>query len=78
MLSVLLKCIVGLVPWCCVGRAVLLCWWCGVVGVPLGRDSACISPHVPYCSLMCIGAPRIMLVLMLLRFHKSGGVPIMS
>jgi hypothetical protein len=37
--------IVGCIEWCCVSRAVLLCWWCGAVDIPLGRDSACTSPH---------------------------------
>ena len=46
--------------------------------MPLGRDDACIKPQVVYCSLIFIGAHRIMLVLMQLRFHKLGGVPIIS
>ena len=56
MSSVLIQRIVGIVSWCCVGKAELLCWWCGVGDVPLGRDSACISPHAVYCTLLFIGA----------------------
>ena len=46
--------------------------------VPLGSESACMRPHAACYSFMSIGAPRIMLVLMQLRFHKLGGVPNMS
>ena len=74
MSLVLLQGIVGFVSWGCVGMAVLLCRWCGVGDIPLGRDSACISPHAMYCTLLFIGVPRMMLVLMQLRFHRLGGV----
>ena len=78
MSSVMLQGIVGFVSWGCAGRAELLCWWRGVGGVSLGMDSACIIPHAVYCTLMFIGAPRMMLVLMKIRFYRLGGVPNMS
>ena len=46
--------------------------------VPLVSESACMRPHAAHCSLTSIGAPRIILVLMQLRFHKLSGVPNMS
>jgi hypothetical protein len=46
--------------------------------IPMGSESTCMSPHACHCSLMSIGLPRIMSVLMQVRFHKLGGVPSMS
>jgi len=57
---------------------VVLCLWCGGGDVPLRGDNACISPHVAYCSSLCIGTPRVMLVLLEVRFHRLNDVPIMS
>jgi len=78
MLSGLFAGIVGLMLSCRNSGTVVLCRWCGGGDVPLGRNSACISPHAAYCVSMCIGSPRMMLVLMQVRFHMLEGVPIMS
>ena len=70
--------IVGRVSECFVSRAMLLCWRCRAVDVPLRRANACMILLETYCSLMRIGAQRIMLVLMQLRVQRLGGVPNMS